>query len=47
MSLEAVFAGYGFLLVALVIIVRREYTRSRKAAAKPTYIDGWSLARNR
>jgi hypothetical protein len=47
MSDEVLFAVYGFLLVALVVIVRSEFARSRKATShKPAYVDGWSLARN-
>jgi len=40
------FAMYGFLLVAVVLIVRSEFVRSRKDGRKSAAIDGWSLARN-
>jgi hypothetical protein len=47
MSDQILFAIYGFLMIALVIVVRAEFVRTRRGQSqKPAYIDGWSMARD-
>jgi len=47
MSTQVLFAIYGFLMFALVMVVRAEFARTRKGQNhKPAYIDGWTMARN-
>jgi hypothetical protein len=47
MSVQVLFTLYGFLMLALVLFVRSEFTRTRKSPTqKSAYVDGWSMARD-